>query len=74
MNAFYRKVRLYKDNTIKHVYNTIVYASLLYVVPFQAMEDALYINKVTILCNGIGYVCVVCFLKNKTEKGILNEK
>lgn len=26
MNAFYRKVRLYKDNTIKHVYNTIIYA------------------------------------------------
>lgn len=26
-----------KDNTIKHVYNTIIYASLLYVVPFQAM-------------------------------------
>lgn len=51
MNAFYRKVRLYKDNTIKHVYNTIIYASLLYVVPFQAMEDSFYINKVT-----IGYV------------------
>lgn len=66
MNAFYRKVRLYKDNTIKHVYNTIVYASLLYVVPFQAMEDSLYINKVTILCNGIGYsLCVCCLFSKK---------
>ena len=68
MNAFYRKVRLYKDNTIKHVYNTIIYASLLYVVPFQAMEDSFYINKVT-----IGYVmelairsmCVCCLFSKK---------
>lgn len=48
MNAFYRRVRLYKSNSIKHIYKTIVYASLLYVVPFQAMEDSFYINKVTI--------------------------
>lgn len=48
MNAFYRKIRLYKNNNIKHIYKTIVYASLIYVVPFQAMEDSFYINKVTI--------------------------
>ena len=48
MNAFYRKIRLYKNNSIKHIYKTIVYASLLYVVPFQAMEDSFYINKITI--------------------------
>lgn len=66
MNAFYRKVRLYKDNTIKHVYNTIVYASLLYVVPFQAMEDSFYINKVTIgyvMELTILYVCVLFVFK-----------
>ena len=66
MNAFYRKVRLYKDNTIKHVYNTIVYASLLYVVPFQAMEDSFYINKVTIgyvMELAILYVCVLFVFK-----------
>lgn len=66
MNAFYRKVRLYKDNTIKHVYKTIVYASLLYVVPFQAMEDSFYINKVTIgyaMELTILYVCVLFVFK-----------
>ena len=66
MNAFYRKVRLYKDNTIKHVYNTIVYASLLYVVPFQAMEDSFYINKVTIgyvMELAILYMCVLFVFK-----------
>lgn len=60
INAFYRKVRLYKDNTIKHVYNTIIYASLLYVVPFQAMEDLFYINKVT-----IGYVMELAMKKRQ---------
>lgn len=60
INAFYRKVRLYKDNTIKHVYNTIIYASLLYVVPFQAMEDSFYINKVT-----IGYVMELAMKKRQ---------
>ena len=66
MNVFYRKVRLYKDNTIKHVYNTVVYASLLYVVPFQAMEDSFYINKVTIgyvMELVILYVCVLFVFK-----------
>lgn len=65
-DAFYRKVRLYKDNTIKHVYNTIIYASLLYVVPFQAMEDSFYINKVTIgyvMELAILYVCVLFVFK-----------
>ena len=69
MNAFYRKVRLYNDNTIKHVYNTIIYASLLYVVPFQAMEDSFYINKVTIgyvMELAILYVCVL-FVFKKTR-------
>ena len=48
MNAFYRKVRSYKSNNIKHIYKTVIYASLLYVVPFQAIEDTFYISKVTI--------------------------
>ena len=57
MSAFYRKIRQYKDSSMKHIYNTIVYASLLYVVPFQAMEDSFYINKVT-----IGYVIELLIL------------
>lgn len=66
MNAFYRKVRLYKNNKIKHMYGTIVYASLLYVVPFQAMEDSFYINKITIgyaMELVILYVCVLFVFK-----------
>lgn len=46
MNVFYRKVRLYKDNTIKHVYNTVVYASLLYVVPFQAIGNSAFAENI----------------------------
>ena len=66
MNAFYRRVRLYKNNSIKHIYKTIVYASLLYVVPFQAMEDSFYINKVTIgylIELLILYICVLFTFK-----------
>lgn len=66
MNAFYRKVRLYKNNTIKHVYDTIVYASLLYVVPFQTIEDSFYINKITmgyLIELVILYVCVLFVFK-----------
>lgn len=66
MNAFYRKIRLYKNNTIKHVYGIVVYASLLYVVPFQAMEDSFYINKITIgyaMELVILYMCVLFIFK-----------
>lgn len=57
MNAFYRKVRSYKNNSIKHIYKTVIYASLLYVVPFQAIEDTFYISKVT-----IGYLIEIIIL------------
>ena len=30
------------------VTQSIVYASLIYVIPFQAMEDSFFINKITI--------------------------
>lgn len=62
MNAFYRRIRLYKDNSIKHIYNTIVYASLIYVLPFQAMEDFFYINKVTIGYAIELFILYICLL------------
>lgn len=48
MNRFYRKIKRYSSYAINKIYKIIIYASLIYVVPFQAMEDSFWINKVTI--------------------------
>ena len=48
MNKFYQKVKKYEGYSINTIFKTIVYASLIYVIPFQAMEDSFFINKITI--------------------------
>ena len=57
MNFFYSKVRRYRRNNISQIYKIIIYASLIYVIPFQAMEDSFWINKVT-----IGYIVELVIL------------
>lgn len=48
MNSFYYKVKKIKGFSINKCFKIIVYSSLVYVLPFQAMEDSFFINKVTI--------------------------
>lgn len=73
MNRYYRKVRRCRGISESKMFKTIVYASLLYVVPLQAMEDSFYINKVTIgyaIELLILYVCVhFIFIKIKIWRG-----
>lgn len=57
MNCFYGKVKKYKGLSINKIFKMIVYASLIYVIPFQAMEDTFWINKVT-----IGYIVELVIL------------
>lgn len=57
MNIFYGKVKRTKTSGMHHIYSVLVYASLLYVVLLQAMEDSFYINKIT-----IGYIVELIIL------------
>ena len=57
MNKFYCRIKRYSGYAVNKIYKIIIYASLIYVIPFQAMEDSFWINKVT-----IGYVIELIIL------------
>ena len=57
MNKFYENVKKYSCYHLGDVFKIIVYGSLLYILPFQAMEDLFWISKVS-----IGYVIELIIL------------
>ncbi len=57
MNMLYIRLKYCRGDSPGEIYGRIVYAGLLYVLPLQAMEDAFYINKVS-----IGYVLELILL------------
>lgn len=73
MNYFYGNIKQYNSYVINRMYKIIIYASLIYVVPFQAMEDSFWINKVTIgymMELMILYICLkFLFLRIKIGRG-----
>ena len=48
MNSLYRHIQMNNRYSIKSIFSIIVYGSIIYVIPFQAIEDIFWISKVTI--------------------------